>query len=145
MRRFVPSLLVLALVLAACGGSGEMTVTDAWGRSSPAVAEAAAFYVTFENGTSVDDRLLGVADTERCDAIEVHKSEMVEGLMQMRPADPSELQVAAGDSLVMEPGGLHVMCIGLRTPLVEGEEVPLTFEFEQAGTVEATVVVEDRT
>ncbi len=64
--------------------------------------------------------------------------------MQMRPAEPAELAVPAGGTLVMEPGGLHVMCIGLRSPLVEGEEIPITFEFESAGTVEVTVTVEDR-
>lgn len=143
MRRLVSCLLGVVL-LTACGGSGAMTVTDAWGRSTPSVADAAAFYVTFENGTSAADRLLAVSETERCETVELHRSETVDGVMQMRPAGSSDLGVPAGGTLVMEPGGLHVMCVGLRSPLVEGEEIPLAFDFEQAGTVEASVVVEDR-
>ena len=56
MRHVIPLLLV---AVAACGGSGSIEVTDAWARPTPPVAETAALYVSFENGASSDDRLVG--------------------------------------------------------------------------------------
>ncbi len=141
MRRVVA---VLLLSLAACGGDGSLEVTDAWARPTPEVATTAAFYVTFENGTSSDDRLAAVRVDDRCDAAELHRSSIVDGMMQMRPADADDLTIRAGESLVMEPGGVHVMCIGPTAPLVAGDEIRLVFEFAQAGSVETTAVVEDR-
>ena len=141
MRRVIP---VLLLAVAACGGGGSLEVTDAWARPTPEVATTAAFYVTFENGTSSDDRLTAVRVDDRCDAAELHRSSIVDGMMQMRPADADDLAIRAGESLEMEPGGVHVMCIGPNAPLVAGDEIALLFEFERAGTIEATAVVEDR-
>ena len=141
MRRVVP---VLLLSLAACGGDGSQEVTDAWARPTPEVATTAAFYTTFENGTSSDDRLTAVRADNRCDAAELDRSSIVDGMMQMRPADADDLTIRAGESLVMEPGALHVMCIGPSAPLVAGDEIRLVFEFARAGSVEATAVVEDR-
>jgi copper(I)-binding protein len=141
LRHVIPLLLV---AVAACGGSGSIEVTDAWARPTPPVAETAALYVSFENGTSSDDRLVGVDAGDRCGTVELHRSAMADGVMQMRPATPEELAIPSGAALVMEPGGVHVMCIGPSAPFETGDEIELVFEFEQAGTVEVTAPVEDR-
>ena len=68
---------------------------------------------------------------------------MQDGLMTMRPADTDQLTAADG-TLTLEPGGLHVMCMQLVEPLVAGDEVDLAVTFEQAGTFDVKVSIEDR-
>jgi copper(I)-binding protein len=58
----------------------------------------------------------------------------------MRPVEA--IEVTPGAPIVLQPGGLHVMLIGLKAPLKEGERFPLTLTFERAGTIEVEVVVE---
>ena len=59
--------------------------------------------------------------------------------MKMRPAGPIEIPPGAATGL--EPGGIHVMLMGLTGPLVEGESFSLTLTFERAGPVEVTVPI----
>lgn len=141
MRRVIP---LLVLTVAACGGSGSIEVTDAWGRPTPPVADTAALYLSFENGASSNDRLLAVEAGDRCASTELHVSAMDGGVMRMRPATPDELAIPSGATLVMEPGGIHVMCIGPSAPFETGDEISLVVEFEGAGTIEVTAPVEDR-
>jgi copper(I)-binding protein len=127
--------IVLGLALAACGQNDKLTVRDAWGRISPAAAENGAFYLTIENGTDEDDVLL-IAATEACDTVELHEMYMREGdVMGMRPVPGGTIAVPAGETVRLEPGGLHVMCLGKRIPFGAGAEVPLTLTFDRAGTM----------
>lgn len=143
-RSAVVALVGLSTIVATCGGGGGMVVEDAWGRSSPSSADAAAFYVTVKNDTGVPDRL-AAASSDRCTKTEVHESSMdANGVMKMRPADPAALNVPAGGELQMAPGGLHVMCMGLTAPLGVGETVRLELVFEGAGAVTVDVRIEDR-
>jgi copper(I)-binding protein len=43
--------------------------------------------------------------------------------------------VPAGETVVLEPGGLHVMCVGVSQPLSAGQQIPMTVVFEKAGEV----------
>jgi copper(I)-binding protein len=60
--------------------------------------------------------------------------------MQMRQV--AAIEIHPGTPTVLQPGGMHVMLIDLKQPLKEGERIPLTLEFERAGTVEIMVSVE---
>ena len=62
-----------------------------------------------------------------------------DGKMTMRPA--GVLDVPAGERVVFEPGGLHLMLMGLAAPLREGETFPLTLRFEDGAPVTVTVPV----
>jgi copper(I)-binding protein len=65
---------------------------------------------------------------------------MQDGVMRMRPVEA--LLVPAHGEAVLEPGGLHVMLMGLGDPLVEGNSLPLTLHFEHAGEVEVVATIE---
>lgn len=143
MRKSLVGATLVAMTVAACGGGDSLEVVDPWGRTSPMNAEAGAFYMTIENGTDVEDRIVS-ATSERCTMVELHNSSMNdEGVMSMEPA-PELFVVPSGGELVLEPNGLHVMCMGLTAPLVEGETVTLELEMEQAGTVTVEAAIEDR-
>jgi len=140
MKRWMVLGLGLALLAAACSSSGDkgVVVQDPWGRTSPKVATAAAFYMTLEGGDTAD-RLVG-GDADICGAVEIHQTIITDGVMHMQPAEGG-IEIPAGGEAVLEPGGYHVMCINKTVELEAGDVVPLTLVFENAPsqTVEAEI------
>jgi copper(I)-binding protein len=84
------------------------------------------------NGTDEDDGLLGV-ETPVADTAEIHTVSMDGDVMRMRPVP--EVPVPAGGEAVLRPGGYHVMLIGVRGPLEEGDTVPLTLRLRSGRTL----------
>lgn len=129
--------VLLLLFLSGCAAEepGVLFVQSVWGRPSPEGAQTAAFYMTLVNESETQDVLQSVS-TDACETVELHRSSIDEdGVMRMAPVPGGQIAVPAGESVVLEPGGLHVMCIGLRHPLEVGQEVPLTLEFEGVGPI----------
>lgn len=98
-----------------------------------------AFYFTITNDGEEADHLVEV-ETDAADVIEIHDVEMDDGVMQMVPMHDG-VEIAAGASIVFEPGSYHVMMIGLTESLLDGEEFTATLHFEHAGEVEITVPI----
>jgi hypothetical protein len=123
-------------------GSSTLTVHHARVVETPPVARAGGGYLVIENRGSTDDALIGVsADYPR---VELHESREVDGVMTMRPVE--RLEIPAGESVELAPGGLHVMFMGLTpdTAFTLGESVSVTLLFEQAGEVEVAMEVVPR-
>jgi len=143
MRRLSAFLIAVAgstaMLTAAAQTPPALAVTDAWARATAPGAPVGAVYLVIDNTAGQADRLLAVA-TDRAERCEVHTMVHDGDLMKMRRVDP--LPVAAGERIVLEPGGTHVMLMGLKSPLVEGDSLILVMNFEHAGTrrVEAQVV-----
>jgi copper(I)-binding protein len=134
LRRFaVVWVAVLALCLGLVGcqprAAGGLTVSEAWVRSSPMVDRAGAAYFVISNTGRQADRLLAVR-SDVAATIELHETKDVGGMMEMAPV--SGIEVPAGGSVALEPGGLHVMLLDLTRTLAAGERVTLTLEFETA-------------
>ena len=72
--------------------------------------------------------------------IQIHMTEMTNGVMSMKEVEGG-IEIPAGGTIQLEPGGNHVMLMGLKAPLVEGETLPLTLVFEKAGKVDVDVPV----
>ena len=117
---------------------GNLVVESPWARES--VTPTGAAYLTVRNGGDRDDRLIGVASAV-ADRAELHGSAMEGGVMKMRPVEA--VVVPAHGEAALEPGGLHVMLMGLKGRLEEGGSFALTLEFEHAGTIEVMVTIED--
>lgn len=118
---------------------GDIVVAHPWSRPLPAVAVTGAAYFTLNNRGSDNDRLIAAASPV-AKRVEIHEHSMRDGVMSMRQVSGAD--VIPGRSTVFEPGGLHVMLMGLREPLSEGKSFPLTLTFERAGSVVVTVIVE---
>jgi copper(I)-binding protein len=73
------------------------------------------------------------------DVAELHTHIKDGEVMRMRQVE--DIPVKAGETVVLQPGGLHVMFMGLHEGLKEGQTFPLTLTFEKAGPVETTVTV----
>ena len=117
---------------------GALTIGDTWARASAGPAKAGAAYVTITNGGAEADRLIAAA-TPVAKKAAVHTQMMQGGIMKMRPV--VAVEVNPGEPAVFMPGGLHVMLMGLKAPLVEGDTFPLTLTFEKSGAVEVRVRV----
>ena len=145
MKKVIFLLAVLLITAVACGSSEDegVTVTDPWGRTSPAAAENGAFYMTLTNSSNTDDMLLS-ASTDACGMVELHEMyDKGDGVMGMRPVEGGSIQVPAGGSTELKPGGLHVMCMMKQIDFEAGTEIPLTLTFENAGEMEVTAVIRD--
>lgn len=115
---------------------GEIHILKPWSRPLPPVSVNGAAYMTLVNKGSTADRLLSVS-TPMARKAELHTHTMEGGVMKMRRVETIEL--VPGKPTVLEPGGVHVMMMGIEKPLVDGGSFPLTLNFEHAGTVEVTV------
>jgi copper(I)-binding protein len=120
-----------AMFVALAGSSSGLAVTDAWARATPPGAPVAAVYLVIDNAGGKADRLLSVS-SDRAERSEVHTIVHDGDLVKMRRADP--LPIGAGERVVFEPGGTHVMLMGLKSPLLEGESLALVMNFDIAGT-----------
>lgn len=80
------------------------------------------------------DYRIVVVDAPISEVVELHERAQMDGVMRMRQVDG--LEIPAGESLVLEPGGLHLMFIGLHEPLTAGDWIPVILEFDDGGTME---------
>lgn len=146
MRRMTVISIAIAILATACSGAGSPELTDVWARTSANMQEAGAVYMTITGGSN-DDSLIGVAvDSTVAARAELHETTMHEGedgseMMMMSPL--ASIAVPAGDDVVFEPGGYHVMLFELTEPLVTGAEFTLTLDFEKAGNQAVTAEVRD--
>ena len=145
-RTLVVSVVMLAaLALAACGGSGGatggITVSDAWARPSPMMERAGAAYLVIQNSGAAEDRLLSV-ESDIAKTIELHETQESGGMLAMSPVP--NIPVPANGRTELKPGGLHVMLIGLNRELKAGDKVQLTLNFEKAGKVPVTAEVKEQ-
>jgi copper(I)-binding protein len=127
----------MAGFLASCSPAPpDVTVTDAWARPAAAGQSSAAYFSLANSGGA--DRLVSVA----ADGAEasLHRSSTVDGVARMRPLADG-LPVGSGASVVLRPGGDHVMLMKLQRPLVAGGTTPLRLTFERSGvrTVTASI------
>lgn len=117
---------------------GDLTIAEPWARASIGVSRPVAAFFSVENKGDLPDRLIALSSSQAGMA-EVHRTEMTDGVMKMKPAGP--LEVPAGGRLELKPGGLHVMLMKLTEPLVKGETLSLELVFERAGRVVIAVPI----
>ena len=143
-RVFLTLTVLLALALAACSSQQDASIqaSNVWSRESPAMAQAGAVFMTLENSGKEGDALIG-GTTDICDVVELHESIMENDVMQMRPVEGGKIEIPAGGSVELKPGGLHVMLIGLNQELQPGTTFTLELQFEKAGKMQIEVEVKD--
>lgn len=166
MRRTAGIAAALVLVGAACGGGEGIDVEGAWARTSPALANAGAVYLQVTSSDA--DRLIGASvDPSVAGTVELHETVMVDGDMSgdassgedasreesgggmdagsgaMTMQQVAGIDLPAGETVALEPGGLHIMLLDLAAPLELGQEFDLTLEFENSGEQVVPIEVRD--
>jgi copper(I)-binding protein len=118
--------------------AGAILVTQPWSRAAMRGGSGAAF-LTLRNTGTAPDRLLG-ASTPAAGKVELHSMVRDGDVMRMR--EQPAIDLPPGQEVVLRPGGLHIMMLGLAQPLDRGATLPLTLRFEQAGEVTIQVAVQ---
>lgn len=140
---FMSFLFTLAIVVPGIAHDyrqGGIVVEHPWARASAGkMARSGAVYMVLGNEGAEADKLVAVATTAAKHA-SLHATVMENDVMKMRPV--GALEIAPGAPTVLQPGGLHIMLMGLKKPLEEGATFPLALTFEKAGTIEVEVVVQ---
>jgi copper(I)-binding protein len=135
--------IVLSFALAACGRAEQATVTatDIWGRPSPQAAANAAFYMSLENNIGSAVSLTGVT-IPVCTSAELHETTIDDqSVMSMRHI--ASVTIPKGKSLQLEPGGYHIMCLGLQSELKPGDRIPITLTFADSGELQVEAVIRE--
>ena len=124
----------------ACVCPDEVTLAEpAWVRLPPPNLSVTAAYMTLGNSGD-DDLTVVAAESPIAGTVELHEHlHDAAGVMRMRQV--ASLSLPAGGSLAMEPGGLHLMLIGLHQPLAEGEIVPVTLHLADGRSLEVAAEV----
>ena len=144
--RLAARTLALAAMLAPAVGSadpvkvGAIAIDLAWSRATPAAATTGAGYLELSNAGSTDDRLVSVS-SPAANETQIHAMRVENGVMTMRRLADG-LTIPADGAVVLKPGGIHLMLIGLERPLKQGDDVPVTLTFEKAGMIDVALHVE---
>ena len=120
--------------------AGDLVISQPWTRATPGGAKTGGGFLTIENKGTAPDKLIG-ASADGAGKIEVHEMVMNEGVMKMRPVEGG-LAIDPGKTVKLAPGGLHLMMMDLKSPLKQGDKMPVTLEFEKAGKVAVTLDVQ---
>ncbi len=116
---------------------GNLTVSGAFARASPMMAQAGAGFMIITNAGEADK--LVAAKSDISEVVELHTHIEENGMKAMRKVD--FIDVPASGSVELKPGSFHVMFIKLKDQLKEGQHVAVTLVFEKAGEVAVTLPV----
>lgn len=118
---------------------GDLEISGAFTRATLPSQPVGGGYLVITNTGDEDDRLLDGTASFAGD-VQVHEMAVVNDVMNMRELADG-LAIPAGETVTLQPGGYHLMFMGLSEPLVEGESVTVTLEFERAGMVEVSFAI----
>jgi copper(I)-binding protein len=127
---------VAALIFAALPVMAQVTVKDPWVRATVSQQKATGAFMQI---TSAQDAQLVSASSPVAGVVEVHEMTMEKDVMKMRAM--KSLDLPAGKSVELKPGGYHVMLMDLKQQMKEGDTVPVTLVFEGKDKKRSTIEV----
>ncbi|MFC1936224.1 copper chaperone PCu(A)C [Chloroflexota bacterium] len=137
-------LVVLILGLSFAGGcrvqNEGLVISGIWARPSPMSAGNGAVYMWIENNNAESERLVSVS-SEIANAVELHLSKNQDGVMSMMQVE--HIDIPAVGSVALEPGGYHVMLIGLKEEFKAGDVFEISLEFSSGQIITVEVVVKE--
>jgi periplasmic copper chaperone A len=102
-------------------------------------ATTSVVYLSIMNHGGTDDKLLSVS-TPNAKSATLHENQVDGEVMKMREIEGG-LDIGAGQTVDLEPGGQHIMLMGLSAPLKQGDSLPLDLLFEKAGHLQLNIPV----
>ena len=118
---------------------GTLEIGHPWTRATPSTAPTAGGFLTVTNKGTTPDKLIS-AKSAAAETVQIHTMKMEGNVMRMREQDGG-LEIAPGATVTLAPGHLHLMMMGLKGPLKQGEKVPVTLVFEKAGPIDVELAV----
>ena len=120
---------------------GSLSLTDLWTRATPPGAPTAAGYLAITNNGKEADKLIAVS-SPLAKSGGLHMMAVKDGVASMHPAEGG-IEIPAGGTVTLAPGGYHIMFVTLKEPLKEGAKLPVTLTFEKAGTIETFLHIKE--
>ncbi|MGH2340885.1 copper chaperone PCu(A)C [Segnochrobactraceae bacterium EtOH-i3] len=120
---------------------GAIEISHPWTRATPPAAKVAGGFMKITNTGTTDDVLISGSAPEIAGRVEIHEMAVTDGIMTMRPLKDG-LPIKAGETVELKPGSFHIMFMELKKPLVEGEKIPGSVTFRNAGTVNVEFAVD---
>ncbi|MGF1454412.1 MAG: copper chaperone PCu(A)C [Alphaproteobacteria bacterium] len=142
------ALLMITIIVGTVGASSRVeepgpliAVSGGWASATIGAGKTSAGYLVIENRSGRADRLVA-ASADGISNVELHMNVIEGGMARMRPVDGIPLR--DGKATALEPGGFHLMFMGLDAPLQDGDTVDLTLTFENAEPQTVTLPVRRR-
>lgn len=130
----VASLVFFSGAFAQVGSGAAVRVEQAWVRPSVPGQQGTGGYMKL---TARERQRLVGASSPVAGVAEIHEMKMDGEIMKMRPV--GALELPAGKTVELKPGGLHLMLMDLKQPLAAGTSVPLTLLLKDSRGVESRV------
>jgi periplasmic copper chaperone A len=134
MNRHLFPALALSLFGSACIGAAHaetLNVMEAWVREAPPTSAVNAAYMQIANPSAKEQVITG-ASSPQFDAVEIHRTEIVDGMARMLPQE--RLVIPANGHVSLEPNGLHLMLIQAKQALKAGEHVEINLRLDGGAT-----------
>ena len=120
--------------------TGSLSIEHPWSRETAAGQAAGGGFVAITNSGPREDRLLS-GTTPAAAEVQLHTMTMDGGVMRMRQVT-NGIAIPAKGSIELKPGGYHIMFMGLKRQLRQGERIPVTLRFQHAGNVTVQFAVQ---
>jgi len=120
-------LLLLACLFSINSFANDLTVSEQYLRATPPHAKNSAAFLTITNHTNNTIKLIA-ATSDIAKRVELHSHIKQDGMMKMRQVEA--VQITANSSTSLQPGGYHIMFLGLNNNLFEGQSVKVTLYFD---------------
>ncbi|MBK1721760.1 copper chaperone PCu(A)C [Thiocystis violacea] len=136
-----PATLLTAALLtlgALAANAADIRVSEPYARAVPPGQPNSAAFMSLTNTTQEARALVG-AESDAADVVELHTHVKEGDMMRMRRVE--RIALPAGETVNLQPGGLHIMLIGLKTQLTPGDQVALTLSFDNGDEVSVTAPV----
>ncbi|MGB5834295.1 MAG: copper chaperone PCu(A)C [Thiohalocapsa sp.] len=130
--------LILVFEAQTVRADGALDVVEPYARAVPPGQPNSAVFLQLQNGGDQDRALIG-AESQAADVVELHTHLEEDGMIKMRQV--ARIDVPAGASISLEPGGLHVMLIGLKRQLQPGDDVAMTLKLDDGTELAVTAPV----
>lgn len=147
MKRQITSalLVITAFGLTGCASSNsndalpDVQLNNGWVRYSEYSDHVDGMTGAFASVTNNTDHVVTIVGGTSAIAskVEVHEVVMVDGSMKMQ-AKQGGIEIEPGATVTLEPGGLHIMLMGLKKAVLEGDEVSMTIDFDGAEDMKVT-------
>jgi copper(I)-binding protein len=128
---FAVATMQLCGVAGASGSADSITISDAYVRQAPPGSPATGAFMVLHNSGSKLVKLIK-ADNPVSQLTELHTHLHEGGMMKMRPV--KDIPIPAGGEARLQPGGLHIMLIDMKAPLLDGDQLPLTLSFDDGSS-----------
>ncbi len=132
-KPFVCVLLALCAFEASAAAPACVKLEQGWVRLTPGPMRMAAGYARIRNDCAGEVVVIG-AGSKAFGEVSLHETTMVQGVSRMREIE--RLPIAAGTTVELKPGGMHLMLMQPEVPLAEGAQLPLRISLEDGTRID---------